>query len=331
MSRKPVYLLFTSLIALAGAMLCSLLLGRTAVGWGTLTDAFFHYDPGNVEQLIVRTERLSRTIIASAAGAALALAGALMQALTRNPLAASDVFGINAGAIFFVVAGVLLFPSSPLLGLAGYAVIGALVSAAVVYGLGSLGLDGLTPVKLILAGAAITALFTSFTQGMLVLNESGFQDVLFWLAGSVSGRELQTALPVLPFILAAAFAAILMGRAVNLLNSGEDIAKGLGQNTLIVKLAIGVLVVVLAGGSVAIVGAVGFVGLVVPHLARSAAGSDYRWVLPISAVFGAVLLLLADVAARLAISPGEIPIGVMTAVIGVPFFVHAARKGGVWR
>lgn len=117
MSRKPVYLLFTSLIALAGAMLCSLLLGRTAVGWGTLTDAFFHYDPGNVEQLIVRTERLSRTIIASAAGAALALAGALMQALTRNPLAASDVFGINAGAICFVVAGVLLFPSSPLLGL----------------------------------------------------------------------------------------------------------------------------------------------------------------------------------------------------------------------
>lgn len=331
MNKRNALLLLSAFILMAGAFIASLLLGRTNYSWITLVSSFTHYNPEQVDHLIIRTERLSRAVIALSVGAAVSLAGAMMQALTRNPLASPDVFGINSGAILLVVLATLLNPSSPMLHLALYAVGGATVSAFIVYGLGSLGRDGLTPIKLVLAGSAITALFSSGTQALLVMNENGLQDVLFWLAGSVSGRSIDQVLPLFPFMAAAGVAALFMGRAVNLLTTGEDVARGLGQNTVQVKLILGVLIVVLAGGSVAIVGAVGFIGLFVPHLARSLTGRDYRWALPFSAVLGGLLLIIADIAARLLIMPNEIPIGVMTAAIGIPFFIHVARKGGAWK
>ena len=205
---------------------------------------------------------------------------------------------------------------------------GAALAAIIVYALGSLGRDGITPIKIVLAGTAITALFTSFTQAMLVLNSTGLQDVLFWLAGSVSGRTLEMLYPMLPYMTIAALAALFMGRAINLLLTGEDIAKGMGQNVLLVKLLMGAVVVFLAGGSVAVAGSVGLVGLVVPHVMRALVGNDYRWLVPYSLLGGAVLLLGSDVVARLVILPNELPIGVVTALIGGPFFVYIARKGG---
>lgn len=331
MNKRNTMLLLILMLLLCGAFIASLLLGRTAVSWHTLVLAFTDYDAGSVEQLIVRTERLSRAVIALFVGAALALAGTMMQAMTRNPLASPDLFGISSGAILMVVLAVLVNPATPLILLSLYAVGGAVLATVIVYALGSLGRDGLTPVKLVLAGSAITALFASCTQALLVMNDAGLQDVLFWLAGSISGRTLENVRPLLPFIAAAGIIALGMGRALNLLTTGEDIAKGLGQRTLLVKLLLGGLIVILAGGSVAVVGAVGFIGLFVPHLARGLAGNDYRWVLPFSALLGAGLLLLADVAARLLIQPSEVPIGVMTAAIGVPFFIHVARKGGAWK
>ncbi|WP_238653291.1 FecCD family ABC transporter permease [Paenibacillus piscarius] len=331
MNKRNTILLLSMIVLLCAAFTASLLLGRTPITWGTLVKAFTDYDASNVEQLIVRTERLSRAVIALAVGACLALAGTLMQTMSRNPLASPDVFGVSSGAILMVVLAILVNPATPLLLLSLYAVGGAIIAAAIVYALGSLGRDGLTPVKLVLAGSAITALFASCTQAVLVMNEAGLQDVLFWLAGSISGRSLDNVLPLLPFIGAAALAALSMGRALNLLSTGEDVARGLGQRTGLVKLLLGALIVILAGGSVAIVGAVGFIGLFVPHMARGLAGNDYRWVLPFSALLGAALLLLSDVAARLLISPSEIPIGVMTAAVGVPFFIHVARKGGAWK
>ncbi|MGZ7441357.1 FecCD family ABC transporter permease [Paenibacillus sp. TH7-28] len=315
------------LVLLAAAGTASLIYGRTEITVSTAVEAFKHYDEESTPHIVLRTERLPRTVIAAVVGASLAVAGALMQALTRNPLASPSVFGINAGAIFFIVLANVLLSVSSLNTMMWFGFTGAAIAAAVVYALGSIGRDGLTPIKVVLAGTAISALFSSFTQAVLVLDGTGLQEVLFWLAGSVSGRTLEMLYPVLPYMAAGALAALFMGRAINLLLTGDDIAKGMGQNVVLVKTAMGVVTVLLAGGAVAVAGSIGLVGLVVPHIMRTWVGNDYRWLIPYSLIGGAVLLLLADVAARLIILPEELPLGIMTALIGGPFFVYIARKG----
>jgi iron complex transport system permease protein len=305
----------------------SIALGQTPIPLTTTFNAIFQYDPDSTEHVIITTTRISRAVIATVIGASLAIAGALMQALTRNPLADPTVFGINAGALFFIVFVVSFLSVTSLTHLMWMGFLGAAVAAILVYFLGSLGRDGLSPLKIVLAGSAISALFISFTQGMLVLNEHNLEGVLFWLSGSVAGRTLDMLKPILPFMLGAVVLAFLLGRSINILTTGEDIAKGLGQRTLLVKILIGVIVVILSGGSVAVGGSIGFIGLIIPHIVRSLVGMDYRWIVPYCALLGASLLLLADVAARFIIMPQEMPIGVMTAFIGTPFFIYIARKG----
>lgn len=309
------------------AFILSVALGTTNIGFPTAVESFFRYDPASNEHVIIQTTRLPRAVFAALIGGNLAVAGALMQALTRNPLASPSIFGINAGAVFFVVMALMLLPVSSVDQLVWFAFLGAGASAMIVYFLGSLGREGLTPLKIVLAGSAMTALFSSFTQGLLVLNETGLQNVLFWLAGSVAGKDMDGLTAVLPYMLAAGVAALALAQPVNILSSGEDVAKGLGQRTNLVKALIAVAVVLLAGSSVAVAGSIGFVGLVIPHIARFLVGIDYRWIIPYSAVLGAILLLLADIAARFLIMPGEMPLGVMTGLIGVPFFLYIARKG----
>lgn len=304
----------------------SIIFGVTDISLKAIYQSFVAYDVTSDEHVIVQTTRLPRALIATLVGANLAVAGALMQALTRNPLASPSIFGVNAGAIFFIVLALMFLPVDSLSVLVWVAFFGAAVAALTVYLLGSIGRDGLTPVKIVLAGAAISALFTSFTQGLLVLDETGLQDVLFWMAGSIAGRDTEVLYPVLPYMLAAGAAALLLAGPVSILHSGEDIAKGLGQKTAVVKMACAATIVVLAGSSVAVAGSIGFVGLVVPHVARFLVGVDYRWIVPYSAVLGAILLLNADIAARFLIAPGEVPIGIMTALIGAPFFVYLAGK-----
>lgn len=307
------------------------MLGRTFASWEEVVNAFLHYNPESTADVLIHTERLPRAIIGLVVGASLAIAGALMQALTRNPLASPSTFGINAGAIFFVVVASLMFSISDMTQLMWFAFAGALVAAIIVYGLGSIGRDGLTPIKIVLAGSAILALFTSFTQAMLVLNETGMQNVLFWLAGAIGGRTLEMLQPVLPLLTIAGVTALGMGRAINLFVTGEDIAKGMGQRVVLLKIVMGLTIVILAGGSVAIVGAVGFVGLFIPHMARALVGTDYRWIIPFSGALGGLLLMTADLIARLVIIPAEVPLGVITAFIGVPFFLYIARKGVTWK
>ncbi|MBO8164014.1 MAG: iron ABC transporter permease [Brevibacillus sp.] len=306
----------------------SVLLGKTPIPFATAMGALVAYDESLNEHLIILTERFPRAVIGTVIGASLAVAGAVMQALTRNPLASPSVFGINAGSLFFVVLAITFLSVSSLVHLMWFAFLGAAISSALVYALGSMGKDGLTPVKIVLAGSAITALFLSLTQGFLVMNERGLHEVLFWMAGSVSGRTLDMLQPVLPYMVLAGLIALFMGKAINILITGEEIAKGLGQRTTLVKATLAVIIVLLAGGSVAVAGNIGFVGLITPHICRGLVGNDYRWLIPYSAVFGAILLLIADVAARFIIPPQEIPIGVMTAFIGTPFFIYLARRGG---
>lgn len=322
---KSIGLLFGVFIVFA-FMVASAIFGLTNITWQMMLDSFLHFDGSN-EHLIIRESRVPRALIGAAVGASLAISGALMQGLTRNPLASPGLFGINAGAGFFSVLAVTVFSVHSLTQFTWITFGGAAISAVILYLLGSLGRDGLTPMKITLAGAALASLFLSLTQGMLTLNEKALEEVLFWLAGSVEGRSLDALVAVLPYFIAGWGMALAITGKMNALTIGEDVAKGLGQRTMLVKIVAGLVVVLLAGGSVAVAGPIGFVGIVVPHMARALVGADYRWIMPYSGMLGALLLIGADIGARYIIMPKEIPVGVMTALIGAPFFIYIARKG----
>ncbi|MEK3735013.1 iron ABC transporter permease [Paenibacillus sp. FSL M8-0334] len=318
--------LAAALLLLAAACAASIALGTTSIRLTTTVEALVAYNPANTEHVIIVTTRVPRAVFALTVGASLAMAGAMMQALTRNPLASPGLFGINSGAVLAVVLALLLLPLTSLSQLVWAAFVGAAGAALLVYGLASLGGGNLTPIRLVLAGSALSALFSALTQGVLVLDESGLQNVLFWLAGSVAGKELGTLYQVLPYMVMGGGAALLLGYPLTILSSGEEMAKGLGQRIGLVKAIAAAAVVMLAGSAVAAAGAIGFVGLVMPHFARYLAGTDYRWVIPYSAVLGAILLLGADIVARFPVQPGELPLGVVTGLIGVPFFIYIARS-----
>ncbi|WP_191560242.1 FecCD family ABC transporter permease [Metabacillus idriensis] len=318
--------LLLGIILLVISMCASVVYGYTQTSWRLAIEAFTNFNGSN-EHLIIQNVRLPRAIIAVVVGASLAIAGALMQALTKNPLASPGVFGINAGAGFFVVIAVSIFGVSSLQAYTWISFLGAAVAAFSVYFVGSFGREGLTPMKLTLAGAAMAALFSSLTQGFLVTNESALDQVLFWLAGSVQGRKLEMLYSILPYTGTALIICFFLASKINLLMMGEDVAKGLGQKTGTVKLITAIVIIFLAGGSVAIAGPVGFVGIVIPHIARYFVGNDHRWILPYCAVLGGVLLVAADICARYVVMPEEVPVGVMTALVGTPFFIYIARRG----
>src|SRR3954451_11097124 len=304
----------------------SIVYGYTDTTWKMAWDAF-QSNNGSNEHLVIETVRLPRALIAAAVGSSLAIAGVLMQTLTKNPLASPDIFGVNAGAGFAVVIGVTLFSMGNLQALAWIAFLGAAFTAIGVYAIGSVGREGLTPIKLTLAGAAMAAMFSSFTQGFLVINEAALEQVLFWLAGSVQGRKLEILTSVLPYLIIGWIGAMLISSKMNVLSMGEDVAKGLGLRTGSLKIGVAIVIILLSGSSVAIAGPIGFIGIIIPHVTRAIVGIDHRWVIPFSGLLGGILLLAADILARYVIMPQEVPVGVMTAIIGTPFFIYIARRG----
>lgn len=308
------------------AMLASILFGAADIGPATVWAALFAFDD-STDHLIIRTLRVPRALVAAAVGAALAVAGGVMQGLTRNPLADPGLLGIEAGAALAVVAAVHLLGVGSLALYAWFAFAGAALAAALVYTLGAAGRGGPTPLKLTVAGAALAALVSSLTTAVLILDQRTLEQVRFWLAGSVAGRDLTLLAQAAPYLTVGLVVALALGRQITTLALGDDIARGLGQRTGWAKAGSAAAVVLLAGGSVAVAGPVGFVGLVVPHLARFLVGADYRWVLPYSCLIGGTFLVLADVLGRLVLRPQELPVGVMTALIGGPFFVALVR----WR
>ncbi|PAE25649.1 iron ABC transporter permease [Bacillus sp. 7894-2] len=318
--------LLAAVLLLLVLMSFSIVYGYTDTTWKMAIDAFTNFD-GTNEHIIIQSVRLPRALIAASVGASLAIAGVLLQSLTKNPLAAPEIFGINAGAGFAVVITVTLFSISNLQVFTWVSFLGAAVSFIFVYIIGSIGREGLTPMKLTLAGAAMSAMFSSMTQGFLVINETALEQVLFWLAGSVSGRKLETLAAVFPYLLAGWIFSLIIAGKLNVLSMGEDVAKGLGLKTGLLKLGAGIATVLLSGGAVAVAGPIGFLGIVIPHLTRAVVGIDHRWVIPYAGLLGGMLLLIADIASRYIIMPQEVPVGVMTAVIGTPFFVYIARRG----
>jgi iron complex transport system permease protein len=325
-NKKRIVGLFLLTILLLVSMWMSIVYGYTDTSWRTAIEALTNNNGSN-QHIIIETVRLPRAFIAAAVGASLAMAGALMQALTKNPLASPGIFGINAGAGFFIVLVVTFFQVSSLQVFTWLAFFGAALAAVIVFIISSVGREGMTPLKLTLAGTAVAALFSSLTQGLLVANEKALEEVLFWLAGSVSGRKLEMLVSVLPYLLIAWTGTMVLAQKVNILTMGDDVAKGLGQRTQLVKLGVAILVILLAGSSVAVAGPIGFIGIIVPHLARALVGVDHRWVLPYCALIGGILLIAADITARYILMPQEVPVGIMTAFIGVPFFIYIARRG----
>jgi len=265
-------------------------------------------------------------MIALIVGAALAVAGSLMQGLTRNVLADPGILGISAGAAFAVVAVTFFVGTASVQIYTWVAFAGGAIAATAVYSLGSMGRSGITPLKLILAGAVFAYLMSALTTAILILSQRTLDEIRFWLAGSVAGRDLGILLQVLPYVLVGLIVAFSLGKQITALTLGEDVAKGLGLNTGWVKAIAIVTVVLLAGSAVALAGPIGFVGLVIPHIVRFWVGVDYRWILPYAAIWGAILLSVADLAARLVIKPQELPVGIMMSLIGAPFFIYLARS-----
>jgi iron complex transport system permease protein len=285
--------------------------------------ALFRFD-GSTNHLIIRTVRLPRAILAIVVGASLAVAGAITQGLTRNPLAAPDILGVNVGASLAVVLATFINGDGG--NQWAFAFIGAAIAAMVVYALGTLGRSGLTPIKLVIAGAALSYFLGSLTTGILLLNQRTLDDIRFWLAGSLGGQDWAGLTAVLPYIVVGLASSLTLGRQLTLLAFGEEVAQGLGLKTAWVKLGAATVLVLLAGSAVALAGPIGFVGLIVPHVVRFGVGVDYRWILPYAMVMGGIFLSVADMAARLVISPQEIPVGIMTALVGAPFFIYLARS-----
>ncbi|MEQ7869834.1 iron ABC transporter permease [Chromohalobacter salexigens] len=319
--------LLAGLVLMATTFAASVMLGTTELPPSTFIATLLHYDPSRVAHIIIVKERLPRAVIAVLVGASLAIAGALMQTLTRNPLASPGILGINAGAMCFVVIAVALLPLHAPADYVWVALLGALVAACLVLMLSrGGGRAGPSSLRVVLAGVAVTAMFVSFSQGLLIIDHQSFESVLYWLAGSVSGRELSLVVPLLPLFGIALLLCMLLVRHANALMLGDDMVTSLGMHAGTIKLLLGLVVILLAGSSVALTGMIGFVGLIVPHMARGLFGVDHRWLLPACALLGACLLLLADVASRFLMPPQDVPVGVMTALIGTPFFIYLARR-----
>jgi len=317
--------LATAVAALAACVLASLAIGSLDIPLGEVIAAFTAFEDTDAH-VIVRELRVPRTEVGLLVGGALGACGALMQGVTRNPLAEPGILGINAGAAFAVVIAIFLFGVTSVAGYAWFALLGAGAAALLVFALGASGRDGATPVKLALAGAVLSALLVALTSAVLVLDVRSLDEFRFWVVGSIAGRDAGVALSVAPFIGAGLVLALVAGRRLNALALGDDVARSLGQRVGRARAAAAAGFVLLAGGAVAAAGPIAFVGLTVPHAARAIVGPDYRWIVPYSVVLGAILLLASDVAGRVIARPAELEVGIVTAAIGAPAFIWLVRR-----
>lgn len=310
---------------LAAIMAFSVTRGAAEIPLSSIWSALFHFNATDTQHLIVVDLRLPRVLASALAGASLAVAGAVMQGLTRNPMADSGLMGLNAGAAFALSICFAFFPDLPYLQLILLSFMGAAIGAGLTYGIASLQRGGATPMRLVLAGAAVSALLIALSQGIALYFDVA-QNIMFWTAGGVAGSNWEQIRIMTPWIVVTLLGAIALSRSISIMSLGEDVAKSLGLNTQLINLLSAVVVLLLAGAAVAVVGAVGFVGLIVPHLARFLVGVDYRLIIPSSIVIGSLLMVLADLGARTLNPPFETPIGALIALIGVPFFLYLARK-----
>ncbi|PDZ03367.1 ferrichrome ABC transporter permease [Bacillus cereus] len=316
-----------TILCLIGSIFLAIAFGAKDIHLQTVWAAVFDYNPKVTQHQIIYELRLPRVIGAAVVGAAFAVAGAVMQGVTRNPLADAGVLGINAGAMFVVALSFAFFPHMPYSYLMIVSFIGAVLSTVLIFIIGSATSGGLTPMRLTIAGAVMAALLHSLSSGVAIYYDLS-QDLAFWYAGGVAGVKWEHLKFLVPIILITILFATVIGRSISLISMGDDVATNLGVKTNRTRILGMIIVVILAGVSVSAVGSIGFVGLVIPHIARKLVGVNYRLIIPMSALLGAMLLVLADLGARTVNPPKELAIGIMVSLVGVPFFLYIARKVG---
>lgn len=272
------------------------------------------------------SKRIPRTVLAMLAGASLGIAGAVMQGVTRNPIADPGILGVTTGASLAIVCGFTFFGLSSPVSYIWVAIVGAALSAAFVYAVGSLGRGGATPLKLALAGAATAAALTSLTSAVLLPRVDVMERFWRWQIGGVGGATYDGIGQVAPFLVVGALICVASARGLNSLALGDDVAAGLGEKVAVTRMLAFVGSVTVCGAATAVTGPISFVGLIVPHLCRLLIGIDHRWLLPFSALTGATLLTLADVVGRVVARPGEVDVGIVTAFIGAPIFILIVRR-----
>lgn len=318
-----------AVVGLAIAIALSLAFGSRSVSTAEIVEGLTSWmrgrTPAEIGAIAVQ-ERIPRTVLAIIAGAALALSGALMQAITRNPIADPGILGVNTGAALAVVCGIAFFGITSPFEYLWLALGGAILTAVFVYNVGSVGPGGSTPIKLALAGAATTAALGSLVSAVLLPRVAAMDTFRFWQVGGVAGADWSTMAVVAPLLVVGTLIALLCAPALNALALGDDVAVGLGVRIGRTRLLAAAAGVVLCAAVTAVAGPIAFVGLMVPHVVRMLIGPDQRWMLPLSAVGGAILLLLADTIGRLIGYPGETEAGILTAFVGAPVLVIIARR-----
>ncbi|WP_274556682.1 FecCD family ABC transporter permease [Streptomyces spiramyceticus] len=315
--------LLVSLGVLLVVVVASIAIGAKQVPLGDVWHGLFHAS-GTGNDVIVQDVRMPRTLLGVLVGAALGLAGAVMQGLTRNPLAEPGLLGVNAGAAAAVVSAISFLGVTSLTGYVWFSFIGAGVVSVLVYILG--GSRGATPVRLALAGTAVTAALYGYVNAVQLMDSAALDKLRFWTVGSLASANMEIIGKVWPFVAAGVVLAMLIARPLNAMEMGEDTARALGAHLTRTRVLAMVAVTLLCGAATAACGPIVFVGLMVPHLVRAITGPDMRWILPYAAVLAPVLLLGSDVIGRVVARPSELQVGIVTALVGGPVFIHLVRR-----
>ncbi|MCM3173630.1 iron ABC transporter permease [Paenibacillus sp. MER 99-2] len=328
MPRNFILVLSICVILLGATLIASLVFGSRPVRFHELIDGLFHPEVDSYGANIVR-KRISRTVFSLLCGAALGISGALMQSVTRNPLADPSILGVNTGASLFVVCGIAFLNISSANQYIWLALAGAAITAVFVFGIGSMGRGGATPIKLVLAGAAISAALSSLVTAIMIPRSYVMDQFRFWQVGSVGSATWSGISTFIPFLIVGVIIALLTAPALNALALGDDVATGLGVRTGTLRFIAALAGVLLCGAATALAGPIGFIGLLSTHVIRLILGPDLRFVIPMSAVAGAIILTISDVGGRLISNPGELEVGVITAFIGAPILIILAMRSKV--
>ncbi|WP_238915827.1 iron ABC transporter permease [Clostridium sp. YIM B02555] len=327
-NTKTIGIYLISIFLLIICLMLSLAFGSKNVGFSQAINALINSDDMSFSAIVVR-ERIPRTIFSVMAGASLGISGALMQSITRNPIADPSILGVNTGASLFVVIGIAFFNINSANEYIWIALAGAGITSIFVYGIASMGSGGMTPIKLALAGSATSAVLTSLVSVIILPRSEVMNAYRFWQVGSVSGATWDSINLILPYLIIGLIISIISTPALDVLALGDEVATGLGVNIGIIRIICAIAGVILCGAITAIAGPIGFVGLMIPHSIRLILGANLRGLVPMSAIGGAVLLTISDVLGRVIGSPGELQVGIITAFFGAPILIIIARKAKV--
>ncbi|TXC89603.1 iron ABC transporter permease [Metabacillus litoralis] len=325
MPKNFIKVLILSIVILGICVLASLAFGSRIVGWKELMDGLFHPEVQTHGANVVR-QRMARTVFSIMCGAALGVSGALMQSVTRNPIADPSILGVNTGAALFVVCGISFFNIGSASQYIWFALAGAIITAIFVFGIGSMGSGGATPLKLVLAGAATSAALSSLVMAIMIPRSNVMDQFRYWQVGSVGSGNWNSVSIFIPFLIVGILIALFSAPSLNAIALGDEVATGLGVRTGTLRLIAAFAGVLLCGVATALAGPIGFIGLLATHVIRLLIGPDIRYIIPMSALLGAIILTISDVFGRILGSPGELEVGVVTAFIGAPILILITMK-----